>query len=78
MIKTEDIEYAERRWPGDALGSVRYGYLEGVRMERETVARAKADPGTLLRHPNGKPMYSPDGTLLDDRGKRSIFDDVDR
>lgn len=35
-MKTEDIEYAERRWPGDPMGSVRYGYLEGVRMERET------------------------------------------
>lgn len=28
-------------------------------------------------HPNGRPMWSPDGTLLDDKGNRSIFDDVD-
>jgi hypothetical protein len=30
-----------------------------------------------LKHPNGKPMYAPDGTMLDDKGNRSIFDDVD-
>lgn len=28
------------------------------------------------RHPNGAPKWASDGTLLDDRGKRSIFDDV--
>jgi hypothetical protein len=30
-----------------------------------------------LRHSNGAPMYAPDGTLLDEKGNRSIFDDVD-
>jgi hypothetical protein len=30
-----------------------------------------------LKHPNGKPMFAPDGTMLDDNGNRSIFDDVD-
>jgi hypothetical protein len=29
------------------------------------------------RHENGTPMYSLDGTLLNDEGDRSIFDDVD-
>ena len=29
------------------------------------------------RHANGCPKWSPDGTMLDDRGNRSIFDDVD-
>lgn len=28
------------------------------------------------KHPNGAPMYAPDGTMLDDQGNRSIFDDV--
>lgn len=28
-------------------------------------------------HENGKPKFACDGTLLDDRGLRSIFDDVD-
>lgn len=30
-----------------------------------------------LMHPNGAPMFSADGTMLDDKGNRSIFDDVD-
>lgn len=29
------------------------------------------------RHPNGAPLYSADGTMLDDKGNRSIFDDLD-
>lgn len=28
------------------------------------------------KHPNGSPMYAPNGTFLDERGARSIFDDV--
>lgn len=28
-------------------------------------------------HENGKPQFSPDGTMLDENGNRSIFDDVD-
>ena len=39
MIAEADVKYAEERWPGAELGSVRYGYLEGVRMEREACAR---------------------------------------
>lgn len=30
------------------------------------------------RHSNGQHMWSPDGTLLDEHGNRSIFDDVDQ
>jgi hypothetical protein len=29
------------------------------------------------RYPNGQRKWSDDGTLLDERGNRSIFDDVD-
>jgi hypothetical protein len=29
-------------------------------------------------YPNGAPMYAADGTMLDDQGNRSIFDDVDQ
>jgi hypothetical protein len=32
---------------------------------------------TTQKHPNGRPKFSLDGTLLDDKGNRSIFDDVD-
>lgn len=31
-----------------------------------------------LKYPNGRPMFSWDGTMLDHNGNRSIFDDVDR
>lgn len=29
-------------------------------------------------HQNGAPMFAPDGTMLDEHGNRSIFDDVDK
>lgn len=45
-------------------------YGEEVRAEYERQAAAK--------HPNGAPMYAPDGTMLDENGDRSIFDDVDQ
>jgi hypothetical protein len=28
------------------------------------------------KYPNGQPKYAPDGTMLDDKGNRSIFDDL--
>ncbi len=30
------------------------------------------------RHPNGQPMFATDGTMLDEHGRRPIFDDVDK
>lgn len=30
-----------------------------------------------MKHPNGKPMFAKDGMMLDDKGNRSIFDDID-
>lgn len=29
-------------------------------------------------YPNGAPMFSPSGTMLDEHGNRSIFDDIDQ
>lgn len=43
MITEGDIKYADERWPGAEMGSVRYGYLEGVRMEREACAKIADD-----------------------------------
>jgi hypothetical protein len=38
----------------------------------------ESTPGwRALRHPNGRPTFSLDGTMLDDHGNRSVFDDVD-
>jgi hypothetical protein len=53
------------------------------RKKYETLSRAlqyltKNVPNwRTARHENGTPLYSLDGTLLNDEGDRSIFDDVD-
>lgn len=39
---------------------------------------AKVKLAKFVRHKNGAPMFSADGTMLDDKGNRSIFDDIDR
>lgn len=39
---------------------------------------AKVSLAIHLHHKNGAPMFAPDGTMLDDKGNRSIFDDIDR
>lgn len=44
-------------------------YGEDVRIAYEAEA--------AMKHKNGRPMFAPDGTMLDDKGNRSIFDDVD-
>jgi primosomal protein N' len=38
----------------------------------------RTDEQREQRHANGQHMWSPDGTLLDEHGNRSIFDDVDQ
>lgn len=46
---------------------------------RSRLHRARENLVKLLAasvHPNGKPMYADDGTLLNDDGSRSIFDDL--
>jgi hypothetical protein len=44
------------------------------------VARRKADEVNKRekRYPNGAPMFDSSGMMLDDKGNRSIFDDVDK
>lgn len=38
----------------------------------------RTDEERAAKYPNGQRMYSEDRTMLDDKGNRSIFDDVDR
>lgn len=38
----------------------------------------RTDEQRAAKHPNGQHVWSPDGTLLDENGNRSIFDDVDQ
>lgn len=40
-------------------------------------ARAAYDRQAAMKHPNGSHVFARDGTILDDNGNRSIFDDVD-
>ncbi|KQY78615.1 hypothetical protein ASD52_01845 [Ensifer sp. Root142] len=38
----------------------------------------RTDEEKQAKHPNGQRMFSEDRTMLDDKGNRSIFDDIDR
>ncbi|WP_018445564.1 hypothetical protein [Rhizobium gallicum] len=38
----------------------------------------RTDEEREVKYPNGQRKYSEDRTLLDEKGNRSIFDDVDR
>ena len=40
--------------------------------------RARSALRLLVVHPNGQPMWGKHGSLLDENGNRSIFDDVDQ
>jgi tRNA G37 N-methylase TrmD len=39
-------------------------------------ARAIYAEQARQKHPNGAPIFAPDGTMLDQNGARSIFDDI--
>lgn len=46
--------------------------------ESKTARLDEATPGWReMTRPNGARMFSSDGTMLDDKGNRSIFDDID-
>jgi len=56
-----------------------YGYEETKDFRRGVKLNAmdRDIPGWReMKHTNGAPKFSPTGTLLDDKGNRSIFDDV--
>lgn len=40
-------------------------------------SRAAYARDAAMKHPNDRPMFAADGTMLDDKGNRSIFDDVE-
>lgn len=45
---------------------------------REAIKNAESDmPDVNAKYPNGAPMWAKDGTMLDENGNRSIFDDID-
>lgn len=75
--------FAEMTHP--AIGRPRYTMLTA---EEHAIREAKhqrvielhaSTPGWRdMKYPNGRPKFTVDGTMLDDRGNRSIFDDVDQ
>jgi hypothetical protein len=56
------------------LTSGAFGTYEANDLEPAPDEPTVKEPPT---HPNGAPMFAPDGTMLDDQGNRSVFDDVD-
>lgn len=51
---------------------------EVEKLAKQARAAARAGPDwQLQRHPNGQRKWADDGTMLNDKGTRSIFDDVD-
>jgi hypothetical protein len=40
-------------------------------------ARASYAAEAEMKYDNGRPKFAPDGTMMNDQGTRSIFDDVD-
>lgn len=40
-------------------------------------SRAAYEREAQMKHTNGRPKYAADGTMLDHKGNRSIFDDID-
>ena len=52
--------------------------LKSIGTVKSRLNRARLALLAAFKHPNGAPMYSRDGTMLDEHGNRSIFDDVDQ
>lgn len=64
-------------------GGVDYGTMAAdmnlnIGTVKSRLNRARSALRLLVVHPNGKPMWGKHGSLLDENGNRSIFDDVDQ
>ena len=68
--------YTTERQTCDSFARNTLGAVDDPPDYGEEVRAAYAEQETI-KHPNGKPMFSRDGTMLDEKGNRSIFDDVD-
>lgn len=68
--------YTTARQTCDAFAKNTWGAVDDPPDYGEAVRAAYAEESEM-KHPNGAPMFSSDGTMLDEKGNRSIFDDVD-
>lgn len=69
-------KYTTGRQTCDAYAKNTHGAVDDPPDYGEEV-RALYEADAARKYPNGAPMYAPDGTMLNDAGHRSIFDDVD-
>ncbi len=68
--------YTTHRQICDRFAKNRHGAVDDPPNYGEET-RALYAEDAARKHDNGAPMFAPDGTMLDDKGNRSIFDDVD-
>ncbi len=75
---------SDLRFVSDTLDTLRFANMDqnpkGIRdILGNAIYRAEKLERALscYKHPDGSPMWAPDGTLLDPAGNRSVFDDVD-
>ncbi|UFW96178.1 hypothetical protein [Rhizobium ruizarguesonis] len=79
------VEVGQRIYVPTKRGEAKVKIVE-IKTESEMASAAALRPVEDLRtdeekqakYPNGQRKYSEDRTLLDEKGNRSIFDDVDR
>ena len=71
-----NARYTSRRQTCDAFAKNTAGAVDEPPDYGEE-ARAEYQRQSEMKYANGKPRYAADGTMLDDKGNRSIFDAVD-
>ena len=70
-------QYLKEGWRPHGPGRCRCADC-GAICSTNALARASHVCPTPTHYPNGKPIFAKDGTMLDERGNRSIFDDIDK
>lgn len=79
------VEVGQRVYVPTKKGETKAEIVE-IRTESEKVEKSilrlvedlRTDDERAAKHPNGQRMFSEDRTMLNDKGNRSIFDDVDQ
>lgn len=71
----EDVEFLRDLAERIRHIAVMHG-VDGYDIDR-LASLARRIEQTSQRYPNGRPKFSLDGTMLDEKGNRSIFDDID-
>lgn len=67
--------YTKGRQTCEAFAKNSHGAVDDPHRGPDAVAEYEREANTI--YPNGNPVFSKDGTMLDERGNRSVFDDID-